>query len=372
MHFETLCIHAGLHVANDSKSIVPPISPSTIYEIGEDGRAEHDFHYARLGNPNRLQLETLLKTLERGEACATFASGLAASAAILQALSPGDHVIVPDDIYSGNRKLMNGLMERWNLKFSYVRMTDFSAVEDSIKPNTKMIWIETPSNPMLRITDIRAMVALAEKQQIITVVDNTWPTPVNQLPLELGASIVVHSTTKYFGGHSDLMGGAVIAAKEDDFFERIRFNQRMAGAVPSPHDCWMLCRSTRSLPYRMKGHNENAFQIARFLEKHSKIAEVYYPGLESHPGHEVAKKQMSAFGGMISFLVDGSKEDTIRVVGKSKLITRATSLGGVESTWEHRLSTEGEGSQTPDNLIRISIGLEHPDDILEDITQALR
>lgn len=369
--FETLSIHAGLKVGNDSKSIVPPISPSTIYEIGADGRTENDFHYARLGNPNRLQLETLLAVLEQGEVCAAFASGLAASSAILQALSPGDHVIVPDDIYAGNRKLINGIILRWGLDVEYLRMTDPEVVRQHIRESTKLIWMETPSNPMLRITDVEAIAKMAQTLGILTVVDNTWPTPVNQLPLNLGADLVVHSTTKYFGGHSDLMGGAVIAKKNDDFFERVRLNQKMGGAVPSPYDCWMLSRSTRTLAYRMRGHNEHAGLVAVYLNDHPKVQSVFYPGLESHPGHETAKKQMSGFGGMISFLIDGGAKEAVEIVAKSQLIKRATSLGGVESTWEHRLSTEGEGSQTPENLIRISIGLEHPDDILADLEQAL-
>jgi len=371
LRFETLCIHTGLKLGNESKSIVPPISPSTIYEVEADGRSDHDFMYSRLGNPNRLQLETLLAVLERGEICATFSSGLAATTAVLQALNPGDHVLVPDDIYAGNRKLMDGLMKRWGLQIEFIRMTEPEHVEAHIRENTKLVWIETPSNPMLRITDIQAVSSIAKKHGAITAVDNTWPTPVNQLPLELGADIVVHSTTKYFGGHSDVMGGAVIAKKNNDYFERVRFIQKMGGAVPSPHDCWMLSRSTRTLAYRMRGHNEHASIIAKYLSKHPKIQDVFYPELEHHPGHEIAKKQMSGFGGMISFLVDGNAEDAIKVVGKSQLIKRATSLGGVESTWEHRLSTEGEGSETPGNLIRLSVGLEHPDDLLADIEQAI-
>jgi cystathionine gamma-synthase len=191
------------------------------------------------------------------------------------------------------------------------------------------------------------------------------------MPLNLGADLVVHSTTKYFGGHSDILGGAVVAKNEDDVFQKIRLVQRVGGAVPSPDDCWMLARSTRTMPYRMKGHNKNAETVARFLQGHPKIQKVFYPGLESHPGHEVAAKQMSGFGGMISFLIDGSQKEAIKIVGKSKLISRATSLGGVESTWEHRRSSEGEGSITPKNLIRISVGLEHVDDLLDDLERAL-
>lgn len=375
MRFETKAIHAGLSIENPSKAIIPPISPSTIYEIDPSGRADEDLHYSRLGNPNRLQFEKLIATLEEGEAAAAFSSGIAAAVAVLQALNPGDHIIVPEDIYSGNRKMMREIMIRWGLKADFINMTKIETIEEHIKPETKLIWIETPSNPLLRITDIKGVTELAETHslahKIRTIVDNTWPTPVNQLPIKSGADLVLHSTSKYFGGHSDILGGALITAKTDAFFERIRLIQQMAGGVPSPQDCWMLSRSTRTLAYRMKGHNKHAATIAGFLQSHKNVREVYYPGLESHPGHKIAKKQMTGFGGMISFLIQGIPDDAIKIVGKSKLIKRATSLGGVESTWEHRRSSEDAGSITPDNLIRLSIGLEHVDDILDDLEHAL-
>ncbi|TVQ67855.1 MAG: aminotransferase class I/II-fold pyridoxal phosphate-dependent enzyme [Balneolaceae bacterium] len=372
MRFETLAIHAGLDIENPSASIVPPISPSTIFEIGKEGRSEDELHYTRLGNPNRLQFEHLIAVLEQGSAAAAFSSGIAAASAILQALDPGDHIIIPEDVYSGNRKLVKLIMNRWGLRSSFIDMTSLERIEEAIRPETRLIWIETPSNPLMRITDIAAVTVLAQKHGIRTVVDNTWPSPVNQLPLKLGADLVMHSTSKYFGGHSDILGGAVVTKAEDDFFSRIRTIQRMGGAVPSPQDCWLLARSTRTLAYRMRGHNEHAAEVARFLSDHPRVADVYYPGLESHPGHDIAKKQMKGFGGMISFLVDGGEKESIAIVGRSKLIKRATSLGGVESTWEHRKSSEGEGSVSLDNLIRVSIGLEHPDDLKEDLHQALK
>lgn len=371
MRFETKAIHAGFEIENPSKSIIPPISPSTIYEIDADGRNKKDLHYTRLGNPNRLQFEHLIAALEGGTDAAAFSSGIAAATAILQALDPGDHVIIPEDVYAGNRKMVKGIMERWGLKFSFINMTSVDTTSDHIKSNTKLIWIETPSNPLMRITDIAETVKLAKKHNIVTVVDNTWPTPVNQLPLSLGADFVLHSTSKYFGGHSDILGGAVVAAEESNLFERIQLNQKMGGAVPSPHDCWLLSRSTRTLSYRMKGHNEHAEIVAKYLHGHEKVSDVYYPGLKDFPGHNIAKKQMKGYGGMVSFLIDGDEKEAIQIVGRSKIIKRATSLGGVESTWEHRRSSEGEGSVTPDTLIRISVGLEHPDDILEDLELAL-
>jgi len=371
MRFETKAIHAGLDIGNPSKSIVPPISPSTIFEIDKAGRNPGDLHYTRLDNPNRSQFETLIAALEGGKVAAAFSSGIAAATAILQSLEPGDHLLIPDDVYAGNRKMVNSIMVRWGLDVDFINMTDPSEVEEYIKPATKVIWVETPSNPLMQITDIRATAGIAKAKNIRLVVDNTWPTPVNQRPLDLGADLVMHSTSKYFGGHSDLLGGAVVSKESDPFFEQIRITQRMGGAVPSPQDCWMLSRSTRSLAYRMKGHNEHALELAEFLENHPRIEKVYYPGLKSHPQHEIAKKQMSGFGGMISFFVDGNLDESIAIVGKSKLIKRATSLGGVESTWEHRGSSEGEGSVSPDNLIRLSVGLEHPEDLKEDIEQAL-
>lgn len=367
MHLETKAIHAGLDLHNDSKAIVPPISPSTIFEIDAEGRNEEDLHYTRLGNPNRLQLEFLLKEMEEGEECAAFASGVAAATAIFQALNPGDHILVPEDVYAGNRKLISNVMMRWGLEADFIAMSDPDSIEDAIRSNTRLIWVETPSNPMMHITDIEAVCELAHSRNILVCVDNTWPSPVNQQPLNLGADLVLHSTTKYLGGHSDLLGGAVIARRDGRIFQRIREIQKITGAVPSPHDCWMLCRSIRSLPYRMRGHNEHAAYLARFLQNHEKVEKVFYPGLATLAGHEIAKKQMAGFGGMISFLVIGGKDEAVSIVAKSKLIKRATSLGGIETTWEHRRSSEGEGSLTPANLIRISVGLEHQDDLQDDL-----
>ncbi|MDZ7718435.1 MAG: PLP-dependent aspartate aminotransferase family protein [Balneolaceae bacterium] len=371
MKFETKAIHAGLDIGNPSKSIIPPISPSTIFEIDSEGRDENDFHYTRLQNPNRQQFEHLIAALEGGEAAAAFSSGIAAATAVLQSLKTGDHVIIPEDVYAGNRMMIKKIMTRWGLNFDFIDMTDLQNIEDHIKPNTALIWIETPSNPLMQITDLKAVAGLAKSNNIRTVADNTWPTPVNQLPFDFGIDLVLHSTSKYFGGHSDILGGAVVSRENDDFFQQILTVQKLGGAVPSPQDCWMLSRSTRTLSYRMKGHNEHAEKVALFLADHPRVEDVFFPGLESHRGHEIAKKQMKGFGGMISFLVDADQSGTINIVGKSRLIKRATSLGGVESTWEHRRSSEGEGSVSPENMIRISVGLEHPDDLIEDLERAL-
>mgnify|MGYP000554331591 CR=1 FL=1 len=370
MKKETIAIHSGMESDGTHGDVVPPIHKSTIFKHRKGKEGAAGYNYTRAGNPNRTQLEQQLAALESGSDAAAFSSGVAASSAVFQALEPGDHVLAPEDVYHGTRELLNELMRRWGLEINFVDMTDVGAVDRAMQDNTKLIWIESPSNPMLYITDIGSVCEMAGDETEVCV-DNTWPTPVNQRPLEFGADLVVHSTTKYLGGHSDVLGGAVIAATSSNLYERIESIQSMAGAVPSPSNCWLLSRSIRTLPYRVRAHNENARQLAEFLEAHSKIEEVYYPGLKSHDSYELARRQMEGPGGMISFLVDGTEEEAKEVIWQSQLITPATSLGGVESTWEHRLSSEGEGSQTPGNMIRISVGLEHVDDLASDLERAL-
>lgn len=372
MRKETEAIHAAMEAAKQTTDIVPPVHRSTVYEIDKKGHSEGDWHYTRLANPNRVQWEQVLQVLEEGAAAAAFSSGVAAASAVLQALSPDDHIIIPRDVYAGNRRLVNELMKPWGLQVDFIDMTDLGNIESHINKNTRLIWIESPSNPMMNMMDIEAISNLAHSNDAVVCVDNTWPTPFNQLPLNLGADLVVHSTTKYFGGHSDILGGAVVTKEKGPLFDKIRLVQQIGGATPSPDDCWMLARSTRTLSYRMRGHNENAETLARFLQHHIRVKKVFYPGLATHTGHEIAKKQMKGYGGMISFLIDGNRDQALSVIGKSRLISRATSLGGVESTWEHRRSSEGSDSETPDNLIRISVGLEHPDDLLEDLELALQ
>ncbi|MEX2603681.1 MAG: aminotransferase class I/II-fold pyridoxal phosphate-dependent enzyme, partial [Gracilimonas sp.] len=367
-----IAIHGSMKKnPRENDTIVPGIEVSTIYEHRNGGHQEGDDKYIRLSNPNREQLENVLKELESGEACAVFSSGMAAISSVFQTVESGAHVLVANDVYFGTRKLMWEFAEKWNLDVDFIDMTDLETVNSSLKENTKLVWLETPSNPRLLITDVKNVSKLAKEKGALVVVDNTWPTPYNMRPLELGADISVHSTTKYLGGHSDILGGAVITKSNEELFEKIRLIQRVQGAVPSPRDCWLLSRSIRSFPYRMRAHNENARKVADFLSKHPKVKTVYYPGLESHPGHEIAKAQMDDFGGMISFLFDGGEKEAVQIVGKSELITAATSLGGIESIWEHRKSSEGSESPTPENLIRLSVGLEHPDDIIADLKQAL-
>lgn len=370
-HIETIAIHGSMKAQNKpNDTVVPGIEVSTIYEHRNGGYMEGDDKYIRLSNPNRQQLENVIAELEQGIHCAVFASGMAAISSVFQTIEPVSHIMVAKDVYFGTRKLMWEFSEKWGLDVEFVDMTDLGKVESSLKENTKFVWLETPSNPRLLITDVRAVSKLAKTKGAVVAVDNTWPTPYNMRPLELGADVSVHSTTKYLGGHSDILGGAVIT-NDESLFEKVRLIQRVQGAVPSPRDAWLLSRSIRSFPYRMRAHNENARKVAEYLSKHSKVEDVYYPGLESHLGHEIAKSQMDDFGGMISFIIDGVEKEAVEIVGKSKMIIAATSLGGIESIWEHRKSSEGPDSPSPENLIRLSVGLEHTDDIIADIEQAL-
>ncbi len=370
-NIETIAIHSGMDHSSGSRSIAPPIECSTNFEHDEKGYQEGDFIYTRYENPNRLQLEKVLADLEGGKACAAFASGVAAISAVFQALEVGSHVLLPSDLYHGTRVILQNFGERWGIEYTYTDMTDLEVVKADCRKNTKLLFVETPSNPLMLITDVEKMCDFAKTVGAKVCVDNTWPTPLNLNPICYGADLVMHSTTKYLAGHSDILGGAVISAKQDEIFDEIRKIQRMQGAVPSPKDCWLLSRSIRSFPYRMRGHNDNAKKVAEYLVNHPKVNNVFYPGLESHPGHEIARSQMSGFGGMVSFLFDGNAKETLEVVAKSKLIKRATSLGGIESTWEQRQSSERVGSTTPENLIRFSVGLEHIDDLIADLKLAL-
>jgi cystathionine gamma-synthase len=290
---------------------------------------------------------------------------------IFQALRPGDHVVAPDDAYHGVTRLLRDIMAPWGLEYTRVDMRDPQNVATALRPNTRLVWIETPSNPLLKIADIAAIADIAHQAGALCVVDNTWATPVQQRPLDLGADMVMHATTKYIGGHSDVLGGAVVFRANDAFAERVRFLQINGGAVPSPFDCWLTLRGIQTLTYRVRSHAASAMQVARFLATHPRIERVHYPGLETHPGHAVATRQMRGFGGMISIEIQGGEAEAVAVAARVRIITRATSLGGVESLIEHRASVEGPESVTPPNLLRISVGLEHPDDLIADLAQAL-
>ncbi len=371
MRFETLAVHAGHQPDPATGAVTPPIHLSTTFERAPDGTFPGGYIYARDANPNRRALESCLAQLEAGAAAAAFSSGMAATSAIFQSLAPGDHVLVPDDSYYITRKLLGDVYTRWGLEHTAVDMTDPAAVAAALQPATRLVWVETPSNPLMRVTDIAAIVALARKAGVRVACDNTWASPMLTRPLELGADLVMHSTTKYLGGHSDVLSGAVVARVDDELFQRIRTVQIAGGAVASPFDCWLLLRGIRSLPYRMRGHSEHALAVARFLEAHPAVARVHYPGLTSHPAHAVAARQMSGFGGMLSLEVRGGRAEAMGMAGRLKLITRATSLGGPETLIEHRASVEGVHTRAPESLLRMSVGLEHPDDLIADLAQAL-
>jgi cystathionine gamma-synthase len=373
MKLETLAVHAGRAVDPSSGAITPPINLSTTFERAEDGSFPQGHIYTRLSNPNRQALESALAALEGGAAAFAFASGQAAASAVMQSLSAGDHVILSSDLYHGVRHLVTEILDRWNLKADFVDMRDSGNIERALRPNTKLIWLETPTNPQLRIADIERAADIAHSVGALCAVDNTWATPILQRPFELGTDIVMHSTTKYFSGHSDVLGGAIILRENGDseLAQRLLKSQQLSGAVPSPFDCWLVLRSLPTMPYRVRIQTENAGKVAEFLSQHPRVEITHYPGLPTHPGCDIAMKQMRGFGGMLSVQVKGGQAEAMAVAAKVKLFTRATSLGGVESLIEHRASVEGADSPTPPNLLRLSIGLEHPDDLIEDLAQAL-
>jgi cystathionine gamma-synthase len=370
MKIETIAIHAGNHIDETSKAVIQPIILSTTFERATDGSFPGGHIYSRSSNPNRTLLENVLAKLEGGADAASFSSGNAAGMSVFQSLAPGTHIIAPDDMYHGLRNQLKNLFTGI-LTFDFIDVNNLEVLQSHIKPETGLIWIETPSNPLLKITDIKRVVALAKAKGIKVACDNTFATPICQQPLALGADLVMHSATKYFGGHSDLMGGALITKEKSDWWSKIRQVQEMGGAIPSPMDCYMLARSIKTLPYRMRGHVHNAQLLAEFLEKHPKVGAVMYPGLQSHPQHAIAKEQMSAFGGMLSFTLKGGEAEVRRVINGLKIFTKATSLGGVESLIEHRATVEGPDTKTPFNLLRVSVGLEHIDDLIADLEQAL-
>jgi cystathionine gamma-synthase len=370
MQIETIAIHAGNQVDETSKAVIQPIILSTTFERAVDGTFPGGYIYSRSSNPNRTLLENVLAKLEGGTDAAAFSSGNAAGMSVFQSLPPGTHIIAPDDMYHGLRNQLK-LLFAGILTFDFIDVNDSQVLLDHLRPETGLIWIETPSNPLLKITDIKQVVKIARQNGIKVACDNTFATPVCQQPLALGADLVMHSSTKYFGGHSDLMGGALITKEKSDWWLKIRQVQEYGGAIPSPLDCYYLARSIKTLPYRIRGHVHNAQLLAEFLEKHPKVESVMYPGLLSHPQHDIAKAQMTSFGGMLSFCLKGGREEASRVINQLKLFTRATSLGGVESLIEHRATVEGPDTKTPFNLLRVSVGLEHIDDLVADIAQAL-
>ena len=378
MKIETNAIHAA-NIAESSRDVASAIHMSTTFHKADDGSVPGGHLYTRESNPNRAALERALASLEQGAlkeipAALTFASGSAATMTVLQTLSAGDHVIAAEDSYYGTPALLKTVMDRWGLKYSLVNMQDLHAVERAVTPATKLFWAETPSNPLLNITDLPAVIAIAKKAGALVACDNTWATPLLQRPLELGADVVMHSVTKYLSGHSDVLGGALVFRDREDFYQRALQIQHAGGAVPSPFECWLTVRGLQTFPYRVRAQSESAQRIAEFLSKQpkSKIEAVHYPGLPSHPGHKIAAVQMSGFGGMMSIQVKGGQAEAFKLVAGLKLFSHATSLGGTHSLIEHRASAEGPNTRSPANLLRLSIGLEHPDDLIEDLGEALK
>ncbi len=370
-HIETLAVHAGRRVDPATGAVTPAIYPSTTFERDADGSYPRGHLYARNTNPTRSMLEECLRQLDDGEAAVTFASGSAATAAVFMALNPGEHVIAPTDAYYGTQRLLREQFGPWGLQYTLVDMTDPRQAEAARRSRTRLVWVETPSNPQWKVTDIARLAGLAHEIGARCVCDNTVATPALQRPLNFGADLVMYASTKFLGGHADVMGGALVTRVDDDFWAKVARIQVAAGAVPSPFDCWLVLRGLATLPYRVRAHAEHALAVALFLEGHAAVEAVHYPGLPSHPGHGVATKQMAAFGGMVSVQIRGDAARAMAVAARLRLFTRATSFGGTESLVEHRASIEGAGTRTPENLLRLSIGLEHPDDLIEDLAQAL-
>ena len=371
MRFETKAIHSGAGVDEGTGAVAQPIHLSTTFERNEAGEPSRGYSYIRDGNPNNVWLEEALAAIEGGEAALSFASGMAAGAALLQTLPHGSHVVMPDDCYYGFRNIAEDLFGKWGISYDTVAMEDLDAVRRATRDTTKIIWSESPSNPLLKVVDLAALAEIAHARGALLVTDGTFATPALQRPFEHGADVVLHSTTKYLGGHTDVQGGALVFRRRDALFEETLQLRTITGAVLAPFNAWLILRGIRTLAARTRVQSENALALARFLSTHPRVEAVFYPGLESHPRHEIAKRQMSAFGGMLSFLVRGTRADALAVTSKVGLFTRATSLGGVESLIEHRASSEGPGSPTPETLLRVSVGLEHADDLIEDLAQAL-
>lgn len=376
MRFSTRAIHVGQEADASTGATIVPVYQTSTYT--QDAVGEHKgFDYSRTVNPTRLALEKQLASLEDAEYCSAFSSGMAATAATLNLLSAGDHVVVTDDLYGGTYRLFSRVLSRYGLEFTYVDMSDLATVRGAIRSNTKMLWLETPTNPLLKLIDIAAVAALKRPGQIV-VVDNTFATPYLQNPLKLGADAVVHSTTKYLGGHSDVIGGAAMT-NDAEIAATIKFHQNAVGGVPGPMDAFLVLRGVKTLAVRMREHEKNARAVAEFLSENSDVERVYYPGLASHPQHELARRQMRGFGGMVSFVLRGPAERGIDFVRRTKLFSLAESLGGVESlisiparmTHGSIPKEERERRGVTDGLIRLSVGIEDADDLVADLQQAL-
>ncbi|MFD7921553.1 cystathionine gamma-synthase [Streptomyces sp. NPDC059740] len=375
-HFETLAIHAGQEPDLATGAVVPPIYQVSTYKQDGVGGLRGGYEYSRSANPTRTALEENLAALDGGRRGLAFASGLAAEDCLLRTLlTPGDHVVIPNDAYGGTFRLFAKVAERWGVEWSVADSSSAEAVRAELRPRTKAIWVETPSNPLLGVTDIEALGQVARDAGARLVVDNTFASPYLQQPLALGADAVVYSTTKYMGGHSDVVGGALVV-NDEALAADLVFHQNAMGAIAGPFDAWLVMRGIKTLAVRMDRHCANASRVAELLTAHPKVTQVYYPGLPEHPGHEVAAKQMRAFGGMVSFRVAGGEEAAVAVCNRTRLFTLGESLGGVESLIEHpgrmtHASAAGSALEVPADLVRLSVGIESVDDLLADLSQAL-
>ncbi|MBM3141890.1 MAG: PLP-dependent transferase [Chloroflexi bacterium] len=378
MRFETLAIHAGERPDKAFGAISVPIYQTSTFAFEDVGKTR-GYDYSRTANPTRKVLEDTLAQLEGGKAGFAFATGMAAETTVVHLLKAGDHVISGDDVYGGTYRLFQNVMHDLGLEFTFLRMNKRQAIEQAIKPNTRMIWIETPSNPLLNITDVEIVVDIAKKHDILTVIDNTFATPYFLRPIEYGVDLVVHSTTKYLNGHCDVVGGAVVTTT-DELTQKVQFLLNAMGTCASPFDCWLVLRGIQTLPLRMKKHEENAMAVASYLQSHKAVSRVLYPCIESHPGHEIAKRQMKGFGGVVSFELKGGIKAVDNFLKRLKVFSLAESLGGVASLAEHP-ATMSHASMPPDyrakigisdSLIRLSVGLENIDDLIADLEQSLK
>ena len=373
MHFDTKAIHAGGEIDEETGALAPPINLSTTFERDDRGEPAHGFSYIRDGNPTQARLEKALAAIDSAAGALAFASGMSAASCLLQALPKGAHVLLPEDGYYALRTLQSEFFPRWGLTSTSVDMSDQAAVAQALQnyPHTKLIWAETPSNPLMKVCSLRWLSERARSAGAMLVVDGTFATPALQRPIELGADVVLHSTTKYLGGHSDVQGGSAAFAARDAYFDTVEHVRKITGGVASPFNSWLVLRGIRTLAVRMERHSSNATAVALFLESHQRVEKVHFPWLASDPGHAFAQQQMSAPGGMLSLRVKGGREAALGVASKTRLFIRATSLGGVESLIEHRESSEGPGSTTAPNLLRLSVGLENAEDLIDDLRQAL-
>lgn len=368
---ETLAVHVGAEPDRETGAVAPPLHLSTTFQHGPAGERVAGYEYQREHNPTQARLEETLAALEGGAAALAFGSGMAAMNGLLESLPPGTHFLYPRDCYTGLRTLANEFLPERGITGSAVDMADLDAVRAALRPETKLLWAETPSNPLLEVADLAALATIAHGHGAQLACDNTFATPVLQRPLALGADVVMHSTTKYFGGHSDVMGGALVFARTDDLHARAAHRRHVTGGILAPFSAWLILRGCRSLPARLAWHCRNARALAEILAAHPAVEAVHYPGLASHPNHAVAARQMSDFGAMLSFQLKGGREAALRVAGALQLAINATSLGGPETLVEHRASVEGRHPHSPQNLLRVSVGLEHIDDLRADFLQAL-